>query len=50
MDKRSGNRDNGDSEASDDDLCDYEKKRLENIRKNHGMLRSLGPCTSKKHR
>ena len=32
----------GDSGESDDDLCEYEKKRMENIRKNHGMLRSLG--------
>ena len=31
----------GESE-SDDGLCDYERLRLENIRKNHSMLRSLG--------
>ena len=32
------------SSANDDDdgMCDYEKRRLENIRKNHSILRSLG--------
>ena len=31
------------SEESDGDgVCDYEKLRMENIRKNHSMLRSLG--------
>lgn len=32
----------GVSDESEDDICDYEKKRLQNIRKNHSMLRSLG--------
>lgn len=31
------------SEDSDGDgVCDYEKLRMDNIRKNHSMLRSLG--------
>ena len=26
----------------DDDMCEYERMRLENIRHNHDMLRNLG--------
>ena len=30
------------NDDDDDGMCDYEKRRLENIRKNHSILRSLG--------
>ena len=29
-------------DSADEYLCEYEKKRLENIKKNHELLRSLG--------
>lgn len=29
-------------QCSEEELCDYEKKRLENIRRNQQMMRSLG--------
>ena len=35
----------GESEG-EDEMCDYERQRLENIRKNHNMLRSLGQSAS----
>ena len=31
--------------SAEEYLCDYEKKRLENIKKNHELLRSLGEPT-----
>ena len=34
------------SEESEDGMCDYEKLRLQNIRKNHSVLRSLGKLTT----
>ena len=40
MENQSGAETTG-SEA-DDDLCDYEKMRIENIRKNREFLLSLG--------
>ena len=32
----------GEGSETDDGLCDYERQRLQNIRKNHNLLRSLG--------
>ena len=32
-------------DSADEYLCEYEKKRLENIKKNHELLRSLGKRT-----
>ncbi len=34
--------DSSSSAGEEEFLCDYEKKRLENIRKNQEMLKSLG--------
>ena len=31
-----------DSFPSEDEMCEYEQKRLENIRKNNEILRGLG--------
>ena len=34
--------DSSSDSSSDDDICDYERKRLKNIRENWDLLRSLG--------
>ena len=34
--------DSNNDSSSDDDICDYEKQRMKNIRENLHLLRSLG--------
>ena len=33
-----------DSDEDDEELCEYERKRLQNIKRNNEFLRSLGEC------
>ena len=38
------------SEAEKEELCEYEKKRIENIRRNQEMMRSLGKWEKEERR
>ena len=35
------------SDDEEEELCEYERKRLQNIKRNHEFLRSLGECCIK---
>ena len=38
------------SEGGNEELCEYEKKRMENIRRNQEMMKSLGEWVKEERR